>query len=184
MVWLGTTTICKNFAEVALPLTELLSKGKKLKWDDKCQIAFDQLKAILKSAPVLQAPNFKKAFALAVDASDSAAGAVLLQQDHNDIEHPVAYFSKKFNKHQKNYSTIEKELLAIVLAIDHFEVYVNSGGFPLTVYTDHNPLTFLNRMKNSNRRLLNWSLKLQEYTLDIKHIKGQDNVIADWLSRC
>ena len=92
--------------------------------------------------------------------------------------------SKKFNEHQKNYSTIEKELLAIVLAIDHFEVYVNGAGFPLTVYTDHNPLTFLNRMKNSNRRLLNWSLKLQEYNLVIKHIKGKDNVIADCLSRC
>ena len=106
----------------------------------------------------------------------------MLQKDCSDIDHPVAYFSKKFNKHQRNYSTIEKEFLALVLAIDHFEVYVNSG-FPLVVYTDHNPLTFLHRMKNSNRRLLNWSLKLQEYNLDIQHIKGKDNVIADSLSR-
>ena len=67
--------------------------------------AFDRLKAILKSAPVLLASDFDKCFKLAVDASDVGIGAVLLQEDHNGIDHPVCYFSKKFNKHQNNYST-------------------------------------------------------------------------------
>ena len=86
-------------------------------WNDKCQDAFDRLKAILKSAPVLLAPDFDKCFKLAVDASDVGIGAVLLQEDNNGIDHPVCYFSKKFNKHRKNYSTIEKECLALILAI-------------------------------------------------------------------
>ena len=111
---------CKNFSGIAEPLTNLLKKSKKFKWNDKCQDAFDRLKAILKSAPVLLAPDFDKCFKLAVDASDVGIGAVLLQEDNNGIDHPVCYFSKKFNKHQKNYSTIEKECLALILAIQQF----------------------------------------------------------------
>ena len=71
----------------------------------------------------------------------------------------------------------------MILALQHFEVYVSSGEQPVTVLTDHNPLTFLNRMKNKNRRLMNWSLLIQEYNLEIRHIKGVDNVCADALSR-
>jgi len=176
---------CKNFADVTLPLTNLLKKNVKFTWDDSCQKAFDKLKTLLCHYPVLQSPDFEKPFSIAVDASDDAAGAVLLQAgDCDDIEHPICYFSKKFNVHQKNYSTIEKELLALILALQHFEVYICTGQKPLNVYTDHNPLVFLSRMKNKNRRLLNWSLILQEFDLVIKHIKGKDNVIADCLSRC
>ena len=97
----------KKFSGIAEPLTNLLKKSTKDKWNDKCQDAFDRLKAILKSAPVLLAPDFDKCFKLAVDASDAGIGAVLLQEDNNGIDHPVCYFSKKFNK-QKYYSTIEK----------------------------------------------------------------------------
>ena len=174
---------CVNFADVANPLTDLLKKNRKFEWTPVCEDAFNKLRALLATAPVLKAPDFQREFKLATDASDNACGAVLLQEDNDGIEHPVGYFSKKLTKHQKNYSTIEKELLAIILALQYFEVYVSSSHQKVTVYTDHNPLTFLNRMKNKNRRLLNWSLLLQEYNLDIKHIKGKDNVIADALSR-
>ena len=175
---------CKNFADVALPLTDLLKKNVDFVWGDQCQKAFDTLKNMLCQHPILKSPDFEKPFSIAVDASDVAAGAVLLQKDEqSNVEHPIAYFSKKFNEHQKNYSTIEKELMALIFALQHFEVYVTSGEGPLTVYTDHNPLVFLNKMKNKNRRLLNWSLLLQEFDLEIKHIRGKDNVIADCLSR-
>ena len=174
---------CKNFSGIAEPLTNLLKKSTKFKWNDKCQDAFDRLKAILKSAPVLLAPDFDKCFKLAVDASDVGIGAVLLQEDNNGIDHPVCYFSKKFNKHQKNYSTIEKECLALILAIQQFEVYLTSSTSPIVVFSDHNPLSFLHKLKNKNQRLLRWSLLLQEFNLDIRHIKGKDNIIPDALSR-
>ena len=175
---------CKNFADVALPLTHLLKNNVKFVWSESCQKAFDSLKNMLCHYPVLRSPDFEKVFSLAVDASDEAAGAVLLQAgEEDDIDHPVAFFSKKFNPHQRNYSTIEKELLSLVLALQHFEAYICSGKGPFIVYSDHNPLVFLNKMKNKNRRLLNWSLLLQEYNMQIKHIKGKDNVIADCLSR-
>ena len=138
---------CKNFSGIAEPLTNLLKKSTKFKWNDKCQDAFDRLKAILKSAPVLLAPDFDKCFKLAVDASDVGIGAVLLQEDNNGIDHPVCYFSKKFNKHQKNYSTIEKECLALILAIQQFQVYLTSSTSPIVVFSDHNPLSFLHKLR-------------------------------------
>ena len=174
---------CNNFSVIAEPLTNLLSKRMTFKWTSDCQNAFDKLKAILRSEPVLLAPNFNKEFKLAVDASDVGAGGVLLQEDDNGVDHPVCYFSKKFNKHQKNYSTVEKECLSLILALQYFEVYLTSSSSPIVVFSDHNPLTFIHKMKNKNQRLLRWSLLLQEYNLDIRHIKGKDNIIPDALSR-
>ena len=174
---------CNNFSVIAEPLTNLLGKRVKYVWTDDCQKSFDKLKAVLKSAQVLLAPSFDKDFKLAVDASDVGAGSVLLQEDDNGVDHPVCYFSKKFNKHQRNYSTIEKECLSLILALQHFEVYLASSVTPIVIFSDHNPLTFIHKMKNKNQRLLRWSLMLQEHNLDIRHIKGKDNIIPDALSR-
>ena len=174
---------CRNFSVIAEPLTNLLRKGTKFVWNEKCHLAFDKLKAILKSTPVLLAPDFDKCFKLAVDASDTGAGAVLIQEDDNGVDHPVCYFSKKFNKQQRNYSTTEKEYLALILVIQHCEVYITSCQSSIVVFSDHNPLSFLHKLKDKNQRLLRWSLLLQEYSLDIRHIKGKDNIIPDALSR-
>ena len=172
---------CPNFSAVVAPLTHLTSGKVTFKWTEDCQVAFDHLKNYLARDPVLVAPDFARPFILQTDASDVAIGAVLLQ-DAEGVMHPVAYHSAKFNKHQKSYSTIEKELLAIVSAIKKFECYLY-GHQRLLVYTDHNPIVFLNRNKFSNQRLLRWSLFLQPYDLQIKHIKGSENKIADALSR-
>ena len=174
---------CNNFSVIAEPRTNLLSKRMRFKWTSDCQNALDKLKAVLRNEPVLLAPNFNKEFMLAVDASDVGAGGVLLQEDDNGVDHLVCYFSRKFNKHQKNYSTAEKECLSLILALQHFEVYLTSSSSSIVVFRDHNPLTFIHKMKNKNHRLLRWSLLLQEYNLDIKHIRGKDNIIPDALSR-
>ena len=110
-------------------------------------------------------------------------GAVLLQEDKKGIEHPISYFSHKFDKHQRNYSTSEKETLALILALQHFHFDLSAAIFPIQVYTDHNPLVFLSRMKNKNQHLLRWSSALQAYDLKITHIRGKVNVVADALSR-
>ena len=155
----------------------------RFRWTSDCENAFDKLKATLRSEQVLLTPNFNKEFKLAVDASDVGAGGVLLQEDDNAVDHLVCYYSKKFNKHQKSYSTEEKECLSLILALQHFEVYLTSSSAPIVVFSDHNPLTFILKMKNKNQRLLRWSLLLQEYNLDIRHVKGKDNIIPDALSR-
>ena len=175
---------CHNFADVAAPLTYLLRKNVPFKWSSDCQVAFEHIKALLVNKPVLTAPNFSKQFQLAVDASGRGAGAVLMQTDASGVNKPVCYFSKKFTSGQQHYSTVEKEALALVLALQHFDVYLGTTSFPIRVWTDHNPLIFLGKMKNKNQRLMRWSIILQEYDLDINHVRGKDNVIADALSRC
>lgn len=174
---------CNNFSSVVTPLTDLLSDKRTFAWSSECEHAFVSAKDLLCYAPVLKAPEFHHPFKLHVDASSVGAGAVLLQEDNMGIDHPVCYFSKKFSKCQNNYSTIEKEALALVLALQHFEVYLGGSSVPIVVFTDHNPLTFLSRMCNANQRLMRWALIVQEYNLDIRHLKGTENVVADALSR-
>lgn len=174
---------CKNFSEVVAPLTSLASPKSPFEWSETCQFAFEAVKALLCSAPVLAAPVFARPFKLEVDASALGAGAVLLQEDENGIDHPVCFFSKKFLKHQLHYSTIEKEALPLLLALQHFEVYLGSSPLPTVVFSDHNTLQFLTRMQNSNQRLMRWSLFLQDYNIEIRYKKGLENVMADALSR-
>ena len=175
---------CVNFSSVVAPLTDILSPKVDYVWSEACQKAFENVKGLLLSTPVLAAPDYNSPFSLAVDASDVGAGAVLLQRGADDLDHPVSYFSKKFSSAQRNYSTIEKETLSLVLALQHFEVYLGGSSHPILVYTDHDPLKFLNRMYNSNQRLMRWSLILQPFCLQIVHVRGKDNVLADALSRC
>ena len=135
------------------------------------------------SSPFLTTPDFDKQFKLYVDASDVGAGAVLQQEDDQGIDHSVSYYSRKFEDTQRRYSTIERETLALLLALKHFDVYLNMTAEPVLVFTDHNPIVFINKMKEKNQRLLWWILILQQYNIQISHIKGRENVIADALSR-
>ena len=111
---------------------------------------------MLINAPVLSASQFEKTFQIMIDAGDVGVGALLLQTNKRGLEQPVRYYSK-LNKHQQWYSNMEKEGLALMLALQQFEVYINSGKHEIEVFTDHNPLTFLGRMKNNNQRILRWS---------------------------
>ncbi|XP_047485268.1 uncharacterized protein LOC125036565 [Penaeus chinensis] len=174
---------CPNFSSIAKPLTDLTSSKRKFDWTLSCQEAFEKLKFLLCSKPILKGPDFSKPFVLQVDASDVAAGAVLLQLADDDVLHPICYASTKFKKYQCAYSTVEKEALALLMALDKFEIYLGNTGNEIVVFSDHNPLQFVNSMKNRNQRLTRWFLALQPYNLVIKHIKGHENLIADALSR-
>ena len=171
-----------NFSDVANPLSNLLKKDAPFVWNQQCETAFNKLKSIMITQPVLKSPDFSVPFQLSVDASDVGVGAVL-EQRVSSAEHPVAFFSKKLNEHQRRYSTIEKETLALILALNHFDVYISSNIGNLIVYSDHNPLKFLHKFKNKNQRLTRWSLLLQEYNLEIRHVKGKENIVPDILSR-
>ena len=116
---------------------------------------------MLSSPPMLKPPDFNKGFILFIDASMLGIGAVLTQIDDSEVERPVAYFSRKLNQHQIKYSTVEKECLALVLAVEHFAIYLTCGQ-KVIVYSDHNPLVFLNKMKEKNKKLLRWNLYLDE----------------------
>ena len=120
---------------MATPLTDLLKKDKKYVWDDKCEKAFTRIKTLLLTAPVLVTPDYQKPLKMHVDASDYGAGAVLLQESEQKIDHPISYFSQKFDSHQRNYSTCEKETLALILALRYFDFYLSAARFPIVVLT-------------------------------------------------
>ena len=127
---------CRDFATLCEPLTNLLRKDVSFVWSDACQRAFDSVKMLLMSAPVLVMPDFGKPFILTTDASDCGVGAVLLQRDAKGVDYPIGYFSHKLSASQKNYSTSEKEALALVMALQHFDFYLTPAQFPVEVYTD------------------------------------------------
>lgn len=124
--------------DVTALLTSLVSPKITFKWSKECQCAFESTKALFCSAPILAAPiltaDFSRPFKLDIDASASGAGAVLLQEDDHGIDHLVGYFSKKFTKHQLHYSTIEKEALSLLIALQHFAVYLGSSSVPTVVF--------------------------------------------------
>lgn len=142
---------------VVSPLTDMLKSSVKFDWTPECQRAFTSVKLLLTSAPVLAAPRFDQAFKIQADASNIGAGAVFLQADVNGVDRPVCFFSRKLNSHERNYSVIEKEALAVIFVLQHFEVYVG-GGAEVLVYSDHNPLTFLHSLQSPNLCLMRWVL--------------------------
>ena len=172
-----------DFAGVASPLTDLTKKGAptKVEWSPECEEAFSTLKNLLGCAPVLKNPDYGRTFFVQTDASDRGLGGVLSQQDDQGDDHPIQFLSRKLLPSERAYAAVEKECLAIVWAVQKLRHYLLGRRF--VVQTDHQPLTWLNRVKDKNQRLLRWSLILQEYDLVFQHKKGSDNGNADGLSR-
>ena len=131
-------------------------------------------------APIVRAPNWKLPFKVMCDASDLAIGVVLRQRDKGK-PYVVYYASKTLNEAQMNYTTTEKELLAVVYALDKFHAYL--VGSDIIIFTDHSALKYLLTKQNSKARLIRWVLLLQEFNLQIRDKKGVENVVADHLSR-
>ena len=173
----------KEYASMAVPLTNLTRKKcpEIVVWTTECDKAFNALKNMLTSTPVLSSPDFEKTFILQTDASNYGVGAVLSQTDGEGVDHPVAYFSRKLLDREQKYSTIEKECLAIKLAVKAFQMYLL--GRPFIIQTDHRTLQWLSNVKDENSRLARWSLALQPYQFEIEHRKGRANANADSLSR-
>lgn len=172
----------QNFSTLTKPLSDLTKddKSKSIKWDENCIQAVNNLQMLFSSYPILMLPDLSKPFTLRTDASGFGIGAVLLQE-HDDVLHPVIYASRKLLDRETRYSTIERECLAIVWAIQKLQRYLSFTHFVLQ--TDHRPLTYLNSSRLKNSRLMRWSLALQEFNFDVKPISGTMNQLADLLSR-
>ncbi len=173
----------KDFASIAAPLTDLTKKecSDKVIWESQHQQAFEALRRAMSEEPVLQGPDYQKEFVLQTDASNVGIGAVLCQFDDEDNDKPIAYFSRKLLSRERNFSAVDKECLAIVDAVRHFEIYLT--GVPFRVITDHSCLRYLDNMKDVGGRLTRWSLRLQPFSFVIQHRPGRENGNADGLSR-
>ena len=170
----------RDFSKIALPLSNLLQKDVAFRCDERCREAFDCLKKALTTTPIIQPPDWTVPFQLMCDASNYALGAVLMQKV-GKIPHVIYYASRTLDSAQTNYTTTEKELLAIVFALDKFRSYLL--GSRVVVFTDHAALKFLLKKAESKPRLIRWLLLLQEFDLDIQDRSGAQNLVADHLSR-
>ena len=162
-------------------MTALLKKETPFEWTDKQQRAFDFLKERLMEAPILQYPDFGKQFILYTDASGTGLGAVLSQKDEEKRERVIAYASRSLNKAERNYGITDKECLAVIWAIKHFEQYL--GLLPFQVITDHSALKYLQTAKIPSGRRVRWIMYLQQFEFEITHRPGKENKNADALSR-
>jgi len=166
-----------DFAKIAKPMTIFLKKGAKVDTNnDEYNKSFEKLKTLIMSDPILICPDFTKTFQVTTDASNFAIGAVLSQDNK-----PVSFASRTLNDHEQNYSTIEKELLAIVWATKYFRPFLY--GVPFEILSDHKPLVWLNNIKEPNMKLQRWRIKLSEYNFKINYLEGKLNYVADALSR-
>ncbi len=171
-----------HFAKKTLLMTDGTKKAAPniVQWSDGLRAEFEILKKELTGNSILALPRYDCLFILQTDASDRGIGAVLSQRLEN-IERPIAYYSKKLLPREVRYSTVEKECLAIVRAIQHFEVYLL--GRPFHIQTDHQALQYLDKARHGNGRIARWSLMLQAFTFTIAHRAGSANSNADGLSR-
>lgn len=167
----------RDFSAIARPISKYLKKDSKVNIKDPYYVeAFNKLKVLLTSEPILAYPDFEKEFVLTTDASNNAIGAVLSQGGH-----PICYASRTLNQHEIFYATYERELLAIVWATKYFRPYLYGRRFK--IMTDHMPIKFIHNTKIASSRVIRWKIQLSEFDYYIEYIKGKDNHVADALSR-
>ena len=155
------------------PLTRLLKKCVKFKWGVKEQEAFDQIKRVVSRETLLHHPDFNKPFETHTDASLHQLGAAMSQNGK-----PIAFYTRKLNPAQRNYTTTERELLAIVETLKEFRTTLL--GQQIKVCTDHKNLTFTNF---NTERVLRWRVVLEEHSPELIYIQGEHHLVADLLSR-
>ena len=160
-------------SHILAPLTALTSPATPWRWTDQHQQAFDEMKRVITRETLLAYPDFNEVFEIHTDASLYQLGACISQKGK-----PIAFYSRKLNPAQTRYTTTERELLSIVEVLKEFRNILL--GQQIRVHTDHENLTY---KKFNSDRVMRWRLYIEEYSPDLQYIKGENNVMADALSR-
>jgi hypothetical protein len=158
------------------PITSLLKNDTKFNWSLECNEAFEQLKVLLTTAPVLAQPNIEKPFDVYCDASGSGLGCVLMQEGR-----VIAYASRQLRRHEEHYPTHDLELAAMVHALKIWRHYLL--GNVCHIYTDHKSLKYIFTQSELNMRQRRWLELIKDYELEIHYHPGKAKVVADALSR-
>ncbi|KAF8662351.1 hypothetical protein AX16_001183 [Volvariella volvacea WC 439] len=172
-----------HYAEVAKPLHNLTKKDLPFQWGTEQQKAFETLKTLFLSKPILLAPDTNKPFLVETDASKVATEGVLKQQDSNGDWHPVAYLSQSLDPAQSNYQIYDRELLAIIRALQAWRQYLLGNQHTTTVYCNHRNLTYYREPQKLTPRQARWQLELSQFDVRLIHKPGKILIMADALSR-
>jgi hypothetical protein len=164
-----------DFSKIVKPITGLLKNDTKFDWSSKCNEAFEQLKVLLTTAPVLAQPDIEKPFDVYCDASGSELGCVLMQEGR-----VIAYVSRQLRRHEEHYPTHNLELAAVVHALKIWRHYLL--GNLCHLYTDHKSLKYIFTQLELNMRQRRWLELIKDYDLEIHYHLGKANVVADALS--
>ncbi|KAM9985687.1 hypothetical protein ACTFIZ_012341 [Dictyostelium cf. discoideum] len=171
-----------NYSELTARLAALTgSKTTRVTITDEMRDDIKRLKQAITSAPVLAKPDFSKSFDVYIDASDIGTGCVIMQDDGNGNIRPILYDSCRFSKYQRNYTTTDREFLALINVLDRHGYMLKDKRFRL--FTDHLNLTYYEELKEPTKRIIRYLDKASEYKFDVIHVRGEDNNIADMLSR-
>jgi hypothetical protein len=173
----------RGFSKITAPLTRLIRKDTPWGWDDDAQVAFEQLKRAMLSEPILQHFDPTRAITIEMDASDYAIGAVCSQSDDANILHPLGYFSRKLKSAELNYDIHDKELLAIVDALDKWSTYCKSTPHTSTILSEHKNLEYWQTKRDLNLRKARWGKRLANYNFTITYQPGNLAGKPDILSR-
>jgi len=180
-----------GYSATARPLLELTKKHTPFHWGQAQEKSFRMLQQAMCTSPVLFQPDYSRQFYLQTDASAYGLGAVLSQEHPSEKKgptakpklHPVAYYSATFTPTERNYDIYERELLAIMKALNHWRSYLGWTVMPFIILTDHANLQYWKAPQNLTRRTARWHADLQEYDYILKYIPGKENVPSDFLSR-
>ena len=173
----------KDFGKIAIPLYQLTRKEVKFSWKEPQQKAFDKIKQLVTSKPVLKAFDPDKVVRLETDSSDFGLGGQMSQLNDAGIQQPVAFYSKKLDKAELNYPIYDKEFLAIVNCLKEWRHYCMGSMHTVEVYTDHKNIAFFTTTQKLSGRQVRWAEALAGYDIKIIHTKGTENGRADALSR-
>jgi hypothetical protein len=165
-----------DFSKLVKPITSLLKNDTKFIWSSKCNEAFEQLKVLLTTAPVLAPLDIEKPFDMYCDASGSGLGCVLMQEGR-----VIAYASRQLRQHEEHYPTHDLELVAVVHALKIWRHYLL--GNICHIYIDHKSLKYIFTQSELNMRQRQWLELIKDYELEIHYHPGKANVVADALSR-
>ncbi|GLB40104.1 putative retrotransposable element tf2 155 kda protein type 1-like [Lyophyllum shimeji] len=174
----------RDFSHHAWPLLDLTAKDVAWTWGSAQQDAFDALKRAITSQPVLIFPNDDRPFRVEADSSDFATGAVLSQQSPEDGKwHPVVFYSKSLNAVERNYEIHDKEMLAIIRALEEWRHFLEGARHKVEIYMDHKNLEYFLTAKKLNRRQARWSRYLANFDFVLHHRPGRSMGKPDVLSR-
>lgn len=158
--------------KTAQPLHDLEKKDIPFKWGEAQQIAFKSIKKAITTAPVLAHPDPAKPYILETDASNYGYGAILSQKQDDKREHPVAFLSKSLSPAEQNYDIFDKEMLAVVKALEHWRTYLQGTEDPVNIITDHRNLWYFKDAKITNQRQARWADLLTHYNYHIGYQPG------------